>query len=153
MALDGLRNVPELNGQDLQNAWVLWPKVSKPFNPGGVQYRVFQNHFRADRLVGTGQGTLYPLQRSCSHVFPVECLVTILRDFWLNDFECRKWIVRVSEWGVIPFLPCVVTVVTQSHGTHPLAAWLNRRVYPPPSGIASGGPNENGQCMECSRDE
>ena len=35
-------------------------------------------------------------------MFPVECLVTILRDFWLNDFECRKWTVRVSEWGVIP---------------------------------------------------
>ena len=45
VALDGLRNVPELNGQDLQNAWVLWPKVSKPFNPGGVQYRVFQPIF------------------------------------------------------------------------------------------------------------
>lgn len=69
--------------------------------------------------------------------------------FWMSEMDCQS--LRMGCHTA--FLPCVVTVVTQSHGTHPLAAWLNRRVYPPPSGIVSGGPNENGQCMECSRDE
>ena len=40
-----------------------------------------------------------------------------------------------------PRTACSPCVVTQSHGTHPLAAWLNRRIYSP-SRIASGG-NEN----------